>query len=151
MRLLRCVQHNKNTTSSYEVKFPVSLSSCCYVLLLLLKFWIVRMESNGVHSARRPPIGLLYLPRVLRRMENLVEWWLAGETEVPGENLSQCLFVNNKSHMNWPGANRGHSGGKPATNRLSYGTGLLRSIPSFLLQLGNGSNSQFTIFDRSWF
>jgi hypothetical protein len=33
--------------------------------------------------------------------------WLAGETEVLGENL--------------PGANPGRRGGKPATNRFSYG------------------------------
>jgi hypothetical protein len=29
----------------------------------------------------------LYLPRVIMKMENLVEWRLAGETEVLGENL----------------------------------------------------------------
>jgi hypothetical protein len=27
---------------------------------------------------------------------------LAAETEVLGENLPQCYFVNNKSHMTWP-------------------------------------------------
>jgi hypothetical protein len=34
---------------------------------------------------------------------------LAGETEVPGENLPQCC------------SNPGSRGGKPATNLLSYG------------------------------
>jgi hypothetical protein len=43
---------------------------------------LVGVESNWVHSARRPLIGLLYLPRVIMMMENLVEWRLAGETEV---------------------------------------------------------------------
>jgi hypothetical protein len=52
-------------------------------------------------------------------MEKLVEW-LAGETEVLGENLPQCHFVHHKSHMLYPDA--GLRGGKPATNRLSYGT-----------------------------
>jgi hypothetical protein len=36
-------------------------------------------------------------------MEYLVEWRLAGETEVMGENLPQCQFVHHKSHMTWPG------------------------------------------------
>jgi hypothetical protein len=44
--------------------------------------------------------GLLYLPRVIvMTMENLVEWRLAGETEVLGENLPQHHFVNHKSHL----------------------------------------------------
>jgi hypothetical protein len=45
-------------------------------------------------------------PPVIMRIENLVEWWLAGETEVLRENLPQCHFVHHKSHMTWPGANR---------------------------------------------
>jgi hypothetical protein len=82
------------------------------------------VESNWVHSARRPPIGLLYLPRVIMRLENLVEWWLAWETEVLGENLPQCHFVHHKSHMTWPGANQAYRDGKPGTNRLRYGTAM---------------------------
>jgi hypothetical protein len=31
-------------------------------------------------------------------MEKLVEW-LAGETEVLGENVPQCRFVHHKAHM----------------------------------------------------
>jgi hypothetical protein len=38
-------------------------------------------------------------------MEKLVEY-LAGETEVLGENLPQCRFVHHKSHM-LPGSEPG--------------------------------------------
>jgi hypothetical protein len=59
-------------------------------------------SPNWVHSARRPFSGLLYLPRVIVRMENLVEWILAGETEVLGENQPQRHFVHHKSRLTRP-------------------------------------------------
>jgi hypothetical protein len=51
-------------------------------------------------------LGLLYLPRVIVRLENLVEW-MAGETEVLGENLPQNHFVHHKSHLTRPGVEPG--------------------------------------------
>jgi hypothetical protein len=51
-------------------------------------------------------LGLLYLPRVIVRMENLVEW-MAGETEVLGENLPRRHFVHRKSHLTRPGLEPG--------------------------------------------
>jgi hypothetical protein len=42
--------------------------------------------------------GLLCQSWVIMIMEKLVEW-LAGETEILGENVPQCRFVHNKPHM----------------------------------------------------
>jgi hypothetical protein len=62
--------------------------------------------------------GLLCQPRVIVKMivEKQMECRLAGETEVLGENLPS-------QNPTWPdpGLNPGRRGGKPATNRLSYG------------------------------
>jgi hypothetical protein len=66
---------------------------------MLINFLICIVGGGiEVHSALRPLNGLLYQPRVNMIMEKSVEW-LAGETEVLGENLSQCRFVNHKPHM----------------------------------------------------
>jgi hypothetical protein len=77
---------------------------------------IVGFESSWVHLACQPLIGLLYLSQVITMMENLVEWRLAGETEILGEKPPQRHFDHHKSHLI-----PGRRGGKPATNRLSYG------------------------------
>jgi hypothetical protein len=70
-------------------------------------------------------------------MEKLVQW-LAGETEVLGENRPQWHFVHHKSNMTWPGANPGRRGGNPATNRLSHGT----AFP-----LNQSTNTKFSTHD----
>jgi hypothetical protein len=65
-------------------------------------------------------IFLLYFLIVLM-MKKLV----AGETEVLRETLPRRHFVHHKSHLPDPVANPGRRGGKPATNRFSYGAGLV--------------------------
>jgi hypothetical protein len=75
------------------------------------------MESNWVQSAGRPPIGILFQPRVIMMIQKSVEWWLAGGTEALGENAA--LSTTNPTCC--PEANPGRRGGKPAINRLSYG------------------------------
>jgi hypothetical protein len=46
--------------------------------------------------------GLLYQSRMMMSVEQSVEC-LAWETEVLGENLRQCRFVQHKSHIVWSG------------------------------------------------
>jgi hypothetical protein len=74
--------------------------------------------------------GLLYLPRlIVMMMEKLVEWTvLAEKTELLGENLPRRHFVHHKSHLPDPGAKPGRRGGKPVTNRFSYGAALLFQV-----------------------
>jgi hypothetical protein len=42
---------------------------------------------------------------------------------------ARCHFVQHKSHLSDPGANPGRRGGKPATNRFSYGAAKGKVVP----------------------
>jgi hypothetical protein len=89
-------------------------------LIFLIYFYYLVCEAIG--TAATP--ALLCQPRLIVKMivEKQMECRLAGETEVLGENLSQRHFCPSQNPT-WPdpGLNPGHRGGKPATNRLSYG------------------------------
>jgi hypothetical protein len=50
-------------------------------------------------------------------VEYLVDW-LAGETEVLGENLPQCTLSTTNPIRSDSSLNPSHRGGKPATNQL---------------------------------
>jgi hypothetical protein len=65
-------------------------------------------------------------------VEKKMECRLARETEVLGENLPRRDFCPSQNPT-WPDQclNRGRRGGKPATNRLSYGAAQIVKL-SFL-------------------
>jgi hypothetical protein len=61
-------------------------------------------------------------------VEKQMEYRLAGETEILGENLLQCHFCPSQNPTcPDPGLNPGRRGGKPATTRLSYGAAVMKS------------------------
>jgi hypothetical protein len=65
-------------------------------------------------------------------VEQLVEWRLAGETEVLGKDLPQRHFVHHKSHMTRPGLEPGPLRLEGATNRLNYGAAFSSPATSFI-------------------
>jgi hypothetical protein len=70
-------------------------------------------------------------------VEQLVEWRLAGETEVRGENLPSAILST--TNPTWPdrGSNMDRRGGKPETNRLSYGVAIYLFMALQPLDLGS--------------
>jgi hypothetical protein len=91
--------------------------------------------------------GLLCQPLVIVKMivEKQMECTLAGETEVLGKNLPQRHLCPSQNPT-WqdPGLNPGRRGGKPATNRLSYGAAFRKNIlpSSSVSEIYYASNQQ---------
>jgi hypothetical protein len=79
-----------------------------------------------------------------------MECRLAGETEVLGENLPQRHFCPSQNPT-WPdpGLNSGRRGGKPATNRLSYGAAQMGiTYKSFASNQRLTYNDSYNIYRR---
>jgi hypothetical protein len=88
-----------------------------FKLSIKLVWWGV--ESNWVHSARRPPMAYCASPWWLWWSRNLWNDWQGkpkySEKTCPSAALSTTIPTC------CPDANPGRRGGKPATNRLNYG------------------------------
>jgi hypothetical protein len=99
-----------------------SLVDCLsfFFLIRIVGWWI----PNWIHSARRPLLVYCTCPGWLWGWRI---WWNEERQGKPKysekTNPSAILFTANPTLPD-PGANSGHRGGKPATNRLSYGDGL---------------------------
>jgi hypothetical protein len=50
-----------------------------------------------------------------------------------GKNLSQCHFVNHKSHMDSPGIEPGPPRWESGTDRLSHGTAIIFRLLNFIV------------------
>jgi hypothetical protein len=95
-------------------------------------FYYYYLVCEAISTAATP--GLLCHPRVIVKMmivEKQMECRLAGETEVIGENMPQRHFCPSQNPI-WldPGLNPDRRGGKPATNRLSYGAAYVITFTS---------------------
>jgi hypothetical protein len=100
----------------------VSVFWFCVVRVFLLLF----LFGWGVEPyplLLRPRNGLFYQPRMTFDDEcGAVGGMLGRKKRSSLRKLPHCRFVRHKSHMARPGLVPGRRGGKPATNRLSYGT-----------------------------
>jgi hypothetical protein len=100
----------------------------------IVNFFLIRIVGGGVQlgplSTSATCWSVVPVP-VIVRMENLVEWWLAEETEVRGENLPQCRFVHHNSHMTWAGSQNSSCHGRVSNRRPSeYKTEALSVEPA---------------------
>jgi hypothetical protein len=146
--------------SSVHAIFP-PLSIHLLVYVSNLSFFNLVCEAIGTEATP----GLLCQPRVIVKMivEKQIECRLTGEIEVLGENLPQRHFCPSQNPT-WPdpGLNPGRRGGKPATNRLSYGAAFSNLFypqvwgsPSFCFPISIWFKKKailyFTTFENLWF
>jgi hypothetical protein len=133
-RECRCMMVSGAQLSTVKTRYPTAFSNhqghdrISGIPTASKRCFLLVCEAIG--TAATPP-GLLCQPRVIVKMivEKQIECRLTGETEVLGENLPQRHSCPSQNPT-WPapGLNPGRRGGKPATNRLSYGATLVHVL-----------------------
>jgi hypothetical protein len=113
---LNNINTNLHNTNRSHIRSPKGGTLC--------KSFLV---CEAIGTAATP--GLLCQPRVIVKMtvEKQMEYRLAGETEVLGENQPRRHFCPSQNPT-WPdpGLNPGRSCEKLATNRLNYGAAFVQ-------------------------
>jgi hypothetical protein len=66
-------------------------------------------------------------------LEQLVEWIWQGKPKYSEETYPSATLSTTKSHMTIRSRTPNRSGGKPATNRLSYGAALIPEIGQYVM------------------
>jgi hypothetical protein len=138
-----------NCLSRCQVYYLLLLHTLFSCLLFLKNSHGGEWSPSWVHSARRPLNGLLYLLRVIMMMENLVEWRLARETEVLGENLPQRQFFHHKSHL----TRSGHEPGAAAVGSQRLTAWAMARPQEMILVLNNRISNAFLftfLYRRYW-
>jgi hypothetical protein len=115
-----CITRRNSIVVQGNISLPSSVRTEVRPHVIFFNLHSGGWSPNWVHSAHRPLTGLLYLPRVIVKMESLVEW-MTGETEHSEKTCADATLST--TNLTWPdpGLNPGRRGGKPATNCFSYG------------------------------
>jgi hypothetical protein len=94
------VTQTKHLFAYILVKLQVQMVNIIKVSGRIFNWYSGGVDSNWVHSALRPLIGLFCQPRIIMMMEKLVEWWLAGKQMYSEKTCpSAALFPTNPT---WP-------------------------------------------------